>query len=312
MIRSVVRALEAPFRDPADLSRASATLTGVSWALVSTIFFACMHASVRFISAEMHPFEIAFFRNFFGFCVFVPWVISTGLTAFRTERFPAHLARGVINSGSMLTWFWALSLLPLAEATALGLTGPLFVTLAAIIMLGERVDAQRWFAIGLGAVGTLVILRPGVVEVSLGAILVLASSVFVAASKIITKDLSRTDDAATIVAYLALLMTPITLIPALFVWQWPSWGQLAWLAVIGTLGSTAHYCFVRSYKYIDVTLAEPMVPVRLIWSAIIGYLAFSELPGWSMWAGGALIVAATTYVAHHEATRKRPAPAMAE
>jgi drug/metabolite transporter (DMT)-like permease len=310
MIRSVVRALDAPLRGLAARPWAGATLVGILWALISTVFFACMHASVRHVSSGMHPFEIAFFRNFFGFCVFVPWVVATGLSAFRTERFPAHLARGVINSGSMLTWFWALSLLPLAEATALGLTGPLFVTLAAIVVLGERVRVPRWFAIGLGAAGTLVILRPGVVEVSLGALLVLASSVFVAASKIITKDLSRTDDSATIVAYLALLMTPITLVPAIFFWQWPTWEQLVWLAVIGTLGSTAHYCFVRSYKHIDVTLAEPIVPVRLVWSAMIGFFAFGEVPDWGLWVGGAMIVAATTYIAHHEARQKKlPAPA---
>jgi drug/metabolite transporter (DMT)-like permease len=310
-MRLLPRALDAPLRRLGDRLGVSATVNGIAWALASTVFFAGMHASVRKVSAELDPFEVAFFRNLFGFVVFLPWVAATGLSAFRTERFPAHLARGVINSGSMLTWFWALSLLPLAEATALGLTGPLFVTLAAIVMLKERVGIHRWVALGLGALGTLVVLRPGAVEVSLGAVLVLASSVFVAASKIITKDLSRTDNPATIVAYLALLMTPLTLIPAVFVWQWPTLDQLVWLGIIGALGSTAHYCFVRSYKYIDVTLAEPIVPVRLVWSAAIGYFAFREAPGWSMWIGGAMIVAATTYIAHREAAHKKravPAP----
>ncbi len=216
-VRSALRVLAE--RHPA--------LRGVALIVIGSAFLASMHAAVRFVSAGVHPFEIAFFRNVFGFLVFTPMLMRSGLMLFHTRRFGAHLGRGVINSCSMLAWFTALSLIPLADATALGLTGPLFVTLGAMFFLGETVRARRWIALGVGAVGTIVIIRPGFEEISLGTLLVLFTAVSVSGSKLIAKSLVRTDSTVTIVAYLTLIMIPITLVAALFVWRWPSPGEFA-------------------------------------------------------------------------------------
>ena len=121
------------------------------------------------------------------------------------------------------------------------------------------------------------------------------------------KSLARTEGTATIVAYMSLLMTPITLIPALFVWQWPTAGQFALLAAIGGLGSLGHLCFVQAYKFADVSVVEPVIFTRLIWAALIGFLLFGEVPGVWVWIGGGTIVAATSYIARREAAgRGRP------
>ena len=144
---------------------------GIALIVIGSALFAAMHAGVRFVSAGVHPFEIAFFRNLFGFLVFTPMLVRSGPMMLYTRRLGAHLGRGAINSFSMLAWFTALSLIPLAEATALALTGPLFVTMGAIFFLGETVRARRWIALGVGAAGTMVILRPGFADVSFGAAL---------------------------------------------------------------------------------------------------------------------------------------------
>ncbi len=149
------------------------TLLGIALVVVASALFAAMHASVRHVSGGMHPFEIGFFRNLFGFLVFVPMMARSGLKLLYTRRAPLHLFRGAINGGSMLCWFMALSLIPLADATALSLAGPLFVTLGAIFILGETVRRRRWIALGIGAIGTLIIVRPGFETISLGAMLVL-------------------------------------------------------------------------------------------------------------------------------------------
>ncbi len=294
LVRSALRALGE--RHPA--------FCGIALVVIGSALFATMHGGVRFVSATVHPFEIAFFRNLFGFLVFTPMLVRSGLMLLHTRRIGAHVGRGAINSCSMLAWFTALSLIPLADATALALTGPLFVTLGAMLFLGETVRARRWIALGVGALGTLVIIRPGFQEVSLGALLVLFTAFSVSGSKLIAKSLVRTDSTVTIVAYLTLTMMPITLVAALFVWRWPSLAELAWLAAIGVVGSCGHLCFVKAYKFADLSAVEPITFTRLIWAALIGYLVFAEFPDFWVWIGGGMIVAATSYIAHREAAAR--------
>ena len=280
---------------------------GIALVVIGSAFFASMHAAVRFVSQDLHPFEIAFFRNVFGLLVFLPILMRSGLLMLHTSRIGAHFTRGIINASSMLAWFTALSVIPLADATSLALTGPLFVTMGAMLFLGETVRARRWIALVVGVAGTLVIIRPGFEEVSVGALLVLYTAVAVSASKLIAKSLSRTDATSTIVAYLTLIMTPITLVAALFVWRWPSLYELAWLAAIGITGSIGHLCFVKAYTFADVSAVEPVTFTRLIWAALIGYFAFAEVPDMWVWIGGGMIVASTSYIAHREAVVRRTA-----
>lgn len=281
------------------------TSTGIMLVISASAFFACMHASVRYVSAEMHPWEVGFFRNLFGFLVFAPVMLCSGIRLLRTDLLMLHVVRGSLNGVSMLCWFYALAVMPLADATSVSLTGPLFVTLGAIFFLGEKVRARRWLALGAGVVGALIIIRPGVEEVSTGAMLVLASGVLVAGSKLIAKTLTRTDRTMTIVAYLSLIMTIVTFIPALFVWRTPTVGELGWLALIGVLGSTGHLLVIRAYKYADVSAVEPVTFSRLVFAALAGYLVFGEIPDLWVWVGGGVIVAATSYIAHRETVAER-------
>ena len=279
-------------------------LAAVLLMLAASLALASMHGSVRFVrfvSAGLHPFEIAFFRNVFGFCVLIPWLARIGVAAFATRKLPLHLVRGVLNGGSMLMWFLGLSLIPLAEATALSLASPLIATAGAILFLGEPVRGHRWLGLGLGVAGMLTILRPGFEEIGLGAAAVLLSAVLVTASKLIAKTLTRTESPTAIVAWLTLLMIPVTAIPAAFVWQTPTASQLLMLLGIGALGSCGHLCLVHAYRLADVGLVEPLVFFRLVWAALLGFLIFAEIPDAWVWIGGLLIVAATTWLARREA-----------
>ena len=276
-------------------------LAAVLLMLAASLALASMHGSVRFVSAGLHPFEIAFFRNVFGFCVLIPWLARIGVAAFATRKLPLHLVRGVLNGGSMLMWFLGLSLIPLAEATALSLASPLIATAGAILFLGEPVRGHRWLGLGLGVAGMLTILRPGFEEIGLGAAAVLLSAVLVTASKLIAKTLTRTESPTAIVAWLTLLMIPVTAIPAAFVWQTPTASQLLMLLGIGALGSCGHLCLVHAYRLADVGLVEPLVFFRLVWAALLGFLVFAEIPDAWVWIGGLLIVAATTWLARREA-----------
>ena len=125
---------------------ASPTIVAAAFMVLAGALFASMHGTVRLISFDLHPFVIAFYRNLFGFLVLVPLLLRGGAVLFKTARFGMHMSRACINSISMLAWFTALSMIPLADATALNLTGPMFVTLGAMVAFGERVRIWRWTA----------------------------------------------------------------------------------------------------------------------------------------------------------------------
>lgn len=286
---------------------ASPAVMATAFMVFAGALFASMHGTVRLVSFDLHPFVIAFYRNLFGFLVLVPLLMQGGAKMFMTKRLGFHSIRACINSMSMLCWFMALSLIPLADATALNLTGPLFVTLGAMVAFGERVRIWRWTALILGAIGALMVIRPGFEAVNIGALLAIAATALAAISKLFAKSLTRTEDPATIAAYVQFLMTPITLVVALFYWQWPTFEQLLGLVAIGALGSLGHLFTAKAYAIADLSFAEPIVFTRMIWATIFGYVAFSEIPDIWTWAGAVTIVLATTIISYRERIKKRTA-----
>jgi drug/metabolite transporter (DMT)-like permease len=271
--------------------------------LASTLLFSGMHATIRFVSSELHPFEITFFRNLFGLTVVLPWFLRYGLKPLRTTRFPLHATRACLNICSMLCFFYALSITPLAEATALTFTGPIFATALAVLILHEVVGPWRWFAILVGFAGTLVILRPGFADVGLGPLLAIASALIWAVTLIGIKELTRTDSAVTITSYMIVLLIPLALIPALFVWEWPTLRQLGWLCLLGTLGSGGHLLMNHALKDSDTNVIMSVDFVRLVWVALIGYAVFAEVPELYTWLGGAMICGAV-YLTYRDGRAK--------
>ena len=272
------------------------TNRGILLAIVSSALFAAMHVTVRHLSSELHAFEIAFFRTVFGLAVMLPWLVHYGRKSFQTDMRGWHIGRGLINSVSMLCWYLSLQLLPVADATAINMTGPLFVTLGAWFFLKETVTWQRWLGIFMIMAGGLVIIRPGVQIAGPGVWLALFSTILFSFSKLISKRLTRTDSTRTIVAYVTTLMIPPTFIAALFVWQWPTLVQLCWLLFIGTLGTLAHLCMTRAYLYLDIAMADPFIVARLVWATMFGFIIFQELPDLWTGAGAAIIAAGLLYI----------------
>jgi drug/metabolite transporter (DMT)-like permease len=269
---------------------------------VSTFFFAAMHGSIRYMSATIHPFEIALFRNVFALVVVLPWFYRYGIAPLRTQRFGLHALRAVFNIMAMLSFFYALSITPLSEVTALGFTAPIFATLLAALILGEVVRARRWTAIVIGFLGTLIILRPGFDAIGLGQILVLFSSMIWACALLVIKTLGRTDSSATIISYMALLMIPLSLVPALFVWRWPDPLEWAWLIGIGVLGGIGQFCMTEALRQADTAVVMPFDFFKLVWVTVIAWLAFAEHADLYTWIGGAVIFASTLYIAYRERT----------
>ncbi len=267
---------------------------------LSTMLFASMHACVRQVSQDLDPLIVAFFRNFFGLAVIAPILLRTGTAPLKTKRLGLLTLRAGINVVAMLTFFYALSVTPLADVAALGFTAPVFATVLAMLFLGERVHWRRWAAILLGFAGTLVILRPGFETISMGEVMVLVSALTWSVALIVIKVLGRTESALTITIYMVLLMAPLSLIPAAFVWRWPVGQEWLWLIAIGALGSFAQMTMTQGLKEGETHVLMPLDFFKLIWAAIIGFLAFGEIPDMYVWLGGVMIFAGATYIATRE------------
>ena len=273
---------------------------GITLMFVSTFFFAAMHAVILHLTETLHPFEVAFFRNLFGLIFVIPWFIRFGLEPLRTNHLKLHVYRSLVNVVAMFSFFYAISITPLAEVTALGFAAPIFTTVLAALFLGEVVRLRRWTAVIVGFVGTLIILRPGFDEIGLGQLLVLNSTVFWAVALLLIKTIGRHDSSVTIITYMSLLQLPLSLVPALFVWTWPSWDLLPWLLAIGILGGGAQWLMTESLRVADTSVVMPLDFCKLPWTALLAYLAFAQVPDMFTWIGGTVIFGSALYIAYRE------------
>ncbi|MDP7652887.1 MAG: DMT family transporter [Rhodospirillales bacterium] len=281
------------------------TLRGMLFMLLSALASAGMNGSVRHISGSLDPFEIAFFRVFFGLLVFAPLLVQGGIGRLRTKRLRLHALRGGLQAVAMLQFFTGLSLTPLAKAAALQFNIPLFSTLLAFVVLHETIRLRRVSALIIGFAGTVIILRPDIGGVDLGSILVVTAAATWASAIIVIKLLSRTDSSVTITIYGTLFMLPFTLMAALPYWQVPTLEQLAWLVAIGALASTHNLFVAQALRDAEVSVVMPFDFTKLIWSAIIGYLFFAEVPTVWTWIGGFTIFASATYITYSESRFKK-------
>ena len=289
----------------ARLPQAVRPARGIFWMCTAAFGSSSMNGLIRETSADIHPFELAFFRNVFGLAALAPMLLKGGIRAtLRTDRLPLHFWRGMLNAIAMLAFFFAVTVTPLATVAALGFTAPLFAALLAIPFLGERPGWRRWVSLLVGFMGALVIIRPGVDDVSIGVLLLLLSSVSWAGALILIKILARTDTSLTITVYAGLFLTPITGVAALFFWTMPSPGHWLLLACIGIFGSLTQWSVAQAFHEADATVVLPFDFTKLLWSAAIGYLFFNEVPDPLTLLGGGLILASVSYVAYRERQRR--------
>ena len=293
--------MKLPDRSAASVAAAGQrTLRGMLFMLLAAMFLACMMAGVRYASGEMHPYVIVFFRLAFGCLLVAPSIVLYRFEPLRTRRLALVTLRSVICGVSILLIFTGLGLIPLAKATALQFSAPLFAAVLAPFLLGEVVRARRVAALVVGYIGTLVILRPGFVAVELGSLLVLSGAATWGFGMILTKIMARTESNLTITAYMTLVSAPLALAIALPVWTTPSWEQVAWMLAIAGFGTAGDLCLAQAFRDGPATAVIPFDFTKLVWVALIGYFAFDEIPDAGIWIGGSMVLCAVTYIANRE------------
>ena len=273
---------------------------GIVCMLAATVLFTIMGASARYVSERIHPFEVVFFRNAFGFVLLLPLVLSYGLRHFRTQRFGLHVARAAGHVAEMTIYFVGLTMIQYAQVQALTFTTPLFTALLAIFFLRERIHARRIVALAIGFLGAMIVIRPGFVPVDTGSLLILLSALGWAGVILIVKQLTRTDSSITITAWMVVLMSPVSLIPALFVWQWPTPAEWVWLAIAGIAGTLGQLLVTQAFRVADTMAVMPFDFTKLIWASLLGLVVFDEVPSVFTWIGGIVIFGGALYVALRE------------
>jgi len=188
--------------------------------ILSIVFFSIMVIFIKKASENLHILEVVFFRNLLAFIVMLPLIKSTGLGAIKMNNTKLFFVRGFFGAIGMLAGFACLTLIPLAQATAISFSKPIFITIGATIFLGEVIRARRIAAIIIGVIGMLVIVQPGVNSFSFGIMLAIIAAIAHSLNALIVKKLTLTDTPQAIVTWMVIILIPITFIPAVMVWQW--------------------------------------------------------------------------------------------
>ncbi len=272
---------------------------------------AAMTLTIRLLSDDFHAFEIAFFRNFFALVLIIPFIRPIRLAAFRARRPGTIFICAALHVIGMLSFFYAVAFMPLAELTALTFSKPLFMTVGAVIFLHEVVRARRWTAVAIGFLGVIVIVQPGGSAFHPAALLIIGSTVLFSGISLIMKRLSAAEDSITIVLYQNLFLTLLSLAPALFVWRTPLLSEWPVLMLLGVFGIAAWIFFIQAIRLADASAVAPFEFTKLPMIAVFAYLMFGEIPSVWTWIGGAIICASTVYIAHREAAAAKRRDAIA-
>ena len=280
-------------------------LRGVLWMLAAGISFVGVNAIVRYLGTDLPAAQSAFLRFGFGMVILIPALISVLRAGFAPGLLRLYAGRGVLHTVAVVLWFYAMARIPLAEVTAIGYLNPVLVTLGAALFFGERLTRDRLLAFGVALVGALIILRPGLREVENGHLAQVGAAVFFAGSYLFGKELSGRASAAAVVAMLSFAVTLGVLPFASWGWVPVRWAQLGWLAVVAAFATSGHYCMTQAFQAAPMAVTQPVTFLQLLWATLLGTLLFGESLDLYVLIGGAVIIAAISFVTLREARGRR-------
>jgi len=281
-------------------------MVGAGLMLLWGISFSSAMAFAKTLDPEIHSFVLLFIRCAFGLMVFAPFAMSAGIESVKTRRPFLHLLRIGFLIGAMTCTYYAYRNLPLATATSIGMTGPLFTTLLSIVLLQDHVSWQKWAVILFGYLGVVVMVRPDVMPVDFAVWVEILANVFAALSIITVKMLSRTEKSITILIYANIVTCLVGAALAASVWQTPSADDMMALFFIGALGALSQFCSVNALKYANPSFLAPFEYTRLVFAIPLGFWIFGEVPTLWTFLGTLMIVVATYGLTRIEALRSNP------
>ena len=257
--------------------------------LISIFAGSTMGVLIKLAQNDVSIYIAAFFRFLIGFIFIFPYILKTKFKVFKTSNILLHLIRSLLNYPAMLLTFSALMLVPYEKISALNFLVPFFVTILAVLFLKENIRIYRISALVIGFIGMLIILRPGIIEISLGIQMVLVATFFWSVIIILTKQLTNKDSSITILVYMYTFMTFLTLITAIIFWQTPTANSIIYLSLAAFVGTISHFSINHAFKLVDVSMTQPFSFIGLIIASLYGYFLFDESPDIYTWLGAIVI-----------------------
>ena len=279
--------------------------------IISIIFGTLMGTFIKLAQEELNVFTTGFLRFFFGFLIITPYILKTKFEVFSTKNLKIHILRSALNLPAMLLGFAALAMLPLEKMTAIHFIVPIIVTILAVIFLKEKIYLYRSIALVMGFLGMLIILRPGIIDISIGIYMALISSLIWSVVIILTKKVSKDDSAITILSHQYVYMSLFSFPLVIYFWDQPSSKTIIFILCAAMSGTILHIALNHAYKLVDVTMTQPYSFLGLVVSSIIGYFAFSDKPDFYTWLGASVIFCGVLLISYRELqlnkeiTRKR-------
>ncbi|MEE8270629.1 MAG: DMT family transporter [Alphaproteobacteria bacterium] len=279
---------------------------GALWVLIGAVGFSITAALVKSLGETLDSFQIAFFRSVFGLAVLAPLVLRAGPAVLRTSVPMLHIGRSLAGATAMMCGFYALTHLPLATATAVSFTRPLFMIVIAVAFLGEAVRWRRWSATAIGFLGVLIMVRPGRESLDPAILVALGQALAASLAVALIKKMPADEPHLTVLFYVATVATLASLGPALWVWRTPSLGELGLALAMGVVGVGAQAAAVRGFRAGEATVVAPFDYARLLFAGALGYLLFFEVPDLWTLLGAVVIVVSTVYIAWRDAQLGAP------
>lgn len=279
--------------------------------IISIIFGTLMGTFIKLAQEELNVFTTGFLRFFFGFLIITPYILKTKFEVFSTKNLKIHILRSALNLPAMLLGFAALAMLPLEKMTAIHFIVPIIVTILAVIFLKEKIYLYRSIALVMGFLGMLIILRPGIIDISIGIYMALISSLIWSVVIILTKKVSKDDSAITILSHQYVYMSLFSFPLVIYFWDQPSLKTIIFILCAAMSGTILHIALNHAYKLVDVTMTQPYSFLGLIVSSIIGFFVFSDKPDFYTWLGASVIFCGVLLISYRELqlnkeiTRKR-------
>lgn len=277
---------------------------GMLWMAATGVIFIVMNTIMKWLSQELDPWLVGFLRYLLGAVVMLGGTLRLGFAVLWPKAPRLQFVRGCFHAGGMILWFAALPLVSLAELTAIGFSGPLFICLGAVMFLKERMTGARWAAVTIGFAGVLLVVKPwegaGFAGISTGMLLMLASAPVFAGSFLAAKALTRYDRSEVVVLWQHLWVSVLLVGFAAVYWTQPTPFQWALLVLCGFLGAGGHYCMTRAFRVADISAVQPVKFLELVWAAVLGVVVFGTVPAGGTVLGGAVILLSTLLLARHE------------
>jgi drug/metabolite transporter (DMT)-like permease len=283
---------------------------GIFWMCMATLISSISGGMVRELAGQVPTMELVFFRNLIALVILAPIVLRQGVGLPDKSQLPVYALRVLFAYGAMVLLFYALARMPIADVYALQYTIPLFTILLAVIVLKQQADIHSWIACFVGFAGALIVMRPGIIEVTLASVGALITAFMHAGSNTTIKILARRDSPEIITLWTNLGMLPLAMVPTLFLWVTPSAAQWPFVIGIGIVSSIGGYCFTRSVSAADARIVQPFQFSRMIFATAIGWIMFSELPDVWTWVGAAVIFGASYYIVYREGKARKARAAL--